>query len=304
MFAIVRHSKHHSLGTIGASASHTMRTRRTLNANPSGPAPEVWAGTEDPAADVRALLPEKRRKNAVLSLEYLVSASPEFFKEKTPDVWRSYLREQLEMLENYYGKENIASAVLHQDETSPHLAVQIVPLLNGKLNARELIGTREACSIIQDLAGDVGKSYGLSRGVKGSKAKHLDIRKWYETLEPKMQAAKEIIDKADKVLESHEKSRAELANERKTLHDAREMLSRWEEKLGKQYEFLDEILAVLPSDVQEKIGAVVERSQKQPERPATAVAPARPSTSASRVVNALGGGPGGGGSVLRRRGPK
>ena len=201
MQAIIRHEKHHSLGTLKAAASHTMRTRHTANADPNGPAPEVWVGSSDPAQDVARVLPEKRRKNAVLSLEYLVTASPEFFQNEPPEVWRRYLHDQLDMLRGYYGAQNVVSAVLHLDEKTPHLSVQVVPLVDGKLNARALVGTREACRTIQDLAGQVGEPYGVLRGKPRSTAKHQDVRHWYADLAPKVAAAEKTIERASKIEE-------------------------------------------------------------------------------------------------------
>ena len=184
MRVVVRHIKHKTLGTIGAAASHTMRKRPTPNADPSKPAPEVWVGSSSPADDVRAVLPERRRKNAVLALEYVLTASPEFFADAPQAEWRAYLRDQLAMLQEYYREENVVSAVLHLDEKTPHLAVLIVPLVDGKLNARSLIGTREACSIVQDMAGEAGKTFGLERGRRGSKARHQDVKDFYADIEP------------------------------------------------------------------------------------------------------------------------
>lgn len=187
MKVIVRHVKQKSLGTIAASSSHTMRRRPTPNADPFKPAPEVWIGSSSPADDVKAVLPEKRRKNAVLALEYVLTASPEFFATAPEAQWRSYLRDQLTMLQDYYRAPNVVSAVLHLDEKTPHLSVMIVPLVEGKLNARALVGTREACSIIQDMAGDVGSAHGLQRGQRGSKARHQDVKRFYAEIEPAAQ---------------------------------------------------------------------------------------------------------------------
>lgn len=187
MKVIVRHVKHHSLGTIAASSAHTMRRRPTPNADPAKPPPEVWAGSASPANDVKASLPAKRRKNAVLALEYVLTASPEFFATAPEQQWREYLRDQLTMLQDYYRAQNVVSAVLHLDEKTPHLAVMIVPLVDGKLNARALVGTREACSILQDMAGDVGREHGLERGRKGSKARHQDVQQFYAQIQPNAQ---------------------------------------------------------------------------------------------------------------------
>lgn len=214
MFTIIRHEKHSSLGTVGAAASHTMRTRPTANANPAGPAPEVWIGSHDPADDVRQLLPKRRRKNAVLALEYLVTASPEFFDLQPEKVWRKYLEDQLDMLGKYYGHRNIASAVLHLDEKTPHLAIQIVPLVDGKLNARALIGSRTACRIIQDMAGEVGAPYGLARGKPGSDATHEKVKQWYGELEQKIKNAQKLLEELDaRAQDLEQRARAQQARE-------------------------------------------------------------------------------------------
>lgn len=210
MKVIVRHTKHKTLGTIAASAAHTMRKRPTPNADAGKPAPEVWVGSSSPADDVRAMLPAKRRKNAVLALEYVLSASPEYFANASEAQWRQYLRDQLTMLQDYYRAQNVASAVLHLDEKTPHLAVMIVPLVDGKLNARALVGTREACSILQDMAGDVGREHGLERGKRGSKARHQDVQRFYADIEP---AARRVEAEAG----SLSTERAALATEKQRL---------------------------------------------------------------------------------------
>ena len=246
MHVIVRHEKHSSLGTIGAAASHTMRTRETPNARPGGPAPEVWLGSQDPLADVRQLLPKKRRKNAVLALEYLVTASPEFFEKQPKAVWKKYLEDQVEMLGKYYGHGNIASVVLHQDEKTPHLAIQIVPLVNGKLNARALIGTRTACAIIQDMAGEVGAAYGLERGKPGSKARHKDVDTWYGELEPK-------IKKARKLIEEMEKKACELDARERDLEQREAAVQAREQQVAEREAALASREAALTTVEQERV---------------------------------------------------
>lgn len=246
MFTIIRHEKHSSLGTVGAAASHTMRTRPTANANPAGPAPEVWIGSHDPADDVRQLLPKKRRKNAVLALEYLVTASPEFFELQPEKVWRKYLEDQLEMLGKYYGHKNVASAVLHLDEKTPHLAIQIVPLVDGKLNARALIGTRTACRIIQDMAGEVGAPYGLDRGKPGSDATHEKVKQWYGELEEK-------IKNAQKLIEEIEEKERELDARTQALEQRTRALQEREQRVAEREAALASRLAALTAVEQEQV---------------------------------------------------
>ena len=42
------------------------------------------------------------------------------------------------------------SAVVHKDETTPHMHVNFVPLKNGKLTAKEVIGNRKDLELMQD----------------------------------------------------------------------------------------------------------------------------------------------------------
>lgn len=239
MFVVLRHIKHHSMGTIGASSSHTMRTKPTPNAAPHGPAPEVWIGSDKPVDDVRVALPEKRRKNAVLALEYVVTASPEFFEKAPEKQWRSYLQDQVDMLKAYYGQENVVSAVLHLDEKTPHLAVQIVPLLDGKLNARAFVGGKQACRVLQDLAGEVGKPFGLRRGLAGSEAEHKDVKQWYAELAPAAGQARQVIASAAAQTKQIKAQLDDIEDQKAKLRIVRAQIKKQQEQLLIQQASLD-----------------------------------------------------------------
>jgi hypothetical protein len=83
-YAILRVEKVKMSGPRGlaAVAGHLARTRPTPNADP---AREVRALVGlDPEADVMALLPEKRRRDATVAVEFLLTASPEYFRPHDP----------------------------------------------------------------------------------------------------------------------------------------------------------------------------------------------------------------------------
>ena len=127
-------------------------------------------------------MPPKPRKNAVLAIEYLIGASPEWqgWHTKKQD---EYFKRALQFLENKHGKENIITSVVHMDETTPHMSVFVVPIdKKGKLNCRDFLGGREKLRNLQtDFAKKV-ESLGLERGVEGSKAEHNSIKKYYSTV--------------------------------------------------------------------------------------------------------------------------
>lgn len=163
---------------------HAFREQDTPNADPS----RTQGNTHIGAADVdealkrfNARLPEKVRKNAVLGVEYLMTASPEDMKGKSRQEQDAYFRDGLEWLKRRHGAENVIYAGIHRDETTPHLYAYVVPLdQQGKLNCRAFLGGAKALSEMQtDFAQKVGRQHGLQRGLEGSKARHTSIQQYY-----------------------------------------------------------------------------------------------------------------------------
>ena len=84
------------------------------------------------------------RKDSVLVVEALVTASPEFFKDKTNREIRAYFVYALKFLEGRQRPDTFLSAVVHMDEKTPHLHLCFVPLTpDGRLSAKEIIGNRK-----------------------------------------------------------------------------------------------------------------------------------------------------------------
>jgi hypothetical protein len=75
-----------------------------------------------------ARAPEKIRKNAVHALEYFVGASPEKMAVMSRTQQDAYFRKALDWFEERHGKDNVLSAVIHRDETTPHMQILVIPL--------------------------------------------------------------------------------------------------------------------------------------------------------------------------------
>lgn len=107
------------------------------------------------------------RSNSVVALDTLYTASPQFFDGKTQEQTEHFFKECLQFHQERFG--HIISAVIHYDETTPHLHVVSVPLTqDGRLSARDVIGNRAKMSRTQDMFYEqVGKVYGLDRGERG-----------------------------------------------------------------------------------------------------------------------------------------
>lgn len=104
------------------------------------------------------------RKDAVMAITGLYSASPDWFKGSTRCDMISYFEDCLKFHECHYGP--IISAVVHLDETTPHLHICSVPITpDGRLSAKELVGNRSNMTRLQTrFAIEVGRMYGLQRG--------------------------------------------------------------------------------------------------------------------------------------------
>lgn len=160
------------------SAKHTFREIPTPNANPARTHMNKSFGAQDATAvydGIKALLPIKRRKDAVLCIEYLVTASPEWFKAATSRQKNDYFKAAMRWLEERHGIANVVCINVQLDETTPHLAVYVVPITkDGRLSAKDFLGGRKILTDMQtDFAEKVGAPAGLQRGIEGSKAEHI-----------------------------------------------------------------------------------------------------------------------------------
>jgi hypothetical protein len=194
-FAIYRTAKLGSFGEIGGSLSHTYRTRPTPNADENkAHLNEHSLQTYNQCFEaIKNSIPEKRRKNAVLTIEHLITASPDWSGWNT-EKETEFFDKSLEFIKQKYGSENVIAHSIHRDETTPHLIVYVVPIdEKGGLNAKKWLGGRSKLSQTQtDFANEV-KNLGLERGLENSKARHKTIKQFYAEIEkptPKLKEKK------------------------------------------------------------------------------------------------------------------
>lgn len=229
-YQVIRVTKHSSMSAIKGSGMHKDRERDTPNADPSrtplnttegvGSSDELVKAVQARVdlATIRATGDDK----PVLAVEYLITASPEFFKENSPEKVDEYFEDAKKWLKAKHGADNVVSITRHNDETSPHLSAFVVPLVEREAGTRKrsvIVGknadgtpireTREFSKpaevslsakhyfggskhTLSELQTEFNKQvsgrYGLERGVVGSKAKHQSIKSWYAALERPVQA--------------------------------------------------------------------------------------------------------------------
>lgn len=188
-FVILRTSKIKTLGNMSGSLQHTFRERETPNADEHRRTQNQVVIGPDNSDDViqawKDAAPEKLRKNGVIGIEYLVTGSPEAMARMSRSEQDEYFAKAIHWLKTRHGTDNILSAVIHRDETTPHLTAMVMPKdSKGKMNARHFLGGRQKLREMQtDFAERVGKAHGLERGIEGSKARHQRVRSYYAALE-------------------------------------------------------------------------------------------------------------------------
>lgn len=176
---------------IGAASAHNLRTISTPNANPNVNN-LILRGSNTSPRDVVTAAQEKTkdltiRKNAVLGVEVLLSASPKYFREGREEHYGVYDADKLQAwraaMEPWIAKKfpHAVSIVLHLDEATPHYQILDIPLdeKTGRLNARGKYGGGGLLSKWQDEAAKVVEHLGIKRGLKGSKAEHTKVKQIY-----------------------------------------------------------------------------------------------------------------------------
>lgn len=175
------------MGSVAASMQHCYRERETHNADQERTPDNqhlVAKSTDEAMGKLRALLPEKRRKDAVLMVEYVMTASPEWFDKATPEQEKAFFQRSLQWLADKYGADRIVTASIHRDEATPHLSAFVVPLTQDKrLSAKEFIGSRDKMRADQTSYAGCVADLGLERGIEGSKATHQTIQQHYAAVE-------------------------------------------------------------------------------------------------------------------------
>ena len=120
------------------------------------------------------------RKDATVMTSTIVTSDKGFFDKLSLKEQRLFFEESYKFLKECYGEKNIVSAVVHMDETTPHMHLHFVPVNqeNGKLQARALMTPArinkihtEAPKYLQQ------KGFDVERG-KGKTEKNLDIHRF------------------------------------------------------------------------------------------------------------------------------
>lgn len=118
-------------------------------------------------------LPTKVRKDAVLMCSCVVTSDGGYFKKLSPKEQERFFAECTQFFVERYGEENIISAVVHMDESTPHLHLNLIPVIDGRLCGKRLFDRKALHNLQTELYEALGKKWNLQRGKEGGQAKHL-----------------------------------------------------------------------------------------------------------------------------------
>lgn len=78
-------------------------------------------------------------------VETLITASPDFINKLSEKEKREYFERATEFIKQEVGEDRIISAVVHMDESTPHMQL-VFCLINkdGKLSAKSILGNQKS----------------------------------------------------------------------------------------------------------------------------------------------------------------
>ena len=152
---LAMHITKHKNGTRGQQRHNERKEgqkHRNRNIDPTRTKDNVWLTPDDGKTfneRIESILEEnytgkrKVRSTAVRMCEITVQIGGDLAENGTEEEQVEALKQAFEELRDQYGEKNIVSAVIHVDETTPHLHFDFVPITpKGGLSAREVVGDR------------------------------------------------------------------------------------------------------------------------------------------------------------------
>jgi hypothetical protein len=244
-YGIMRFDKIKSSGDMAGIDIHNERKRDHSNSNPdidfgrshlNYHIPDDGHGQSGVNAKVDKFLKENYkgksaiRKDAVKICEGIFTSDAEFFAKLTPEQTREFFEDCYNWTAGLFGKDRIMNAVVHLDEKTPHMHLDLVPLTqDGRLCAKELLGGRKRLQELQDnFHESVGKKWGLDRGSRAD-LEHGESGRKHKTMI-------ELKDETQREVEKLKKEGADLSAQ---ISEKRALIEKGDEIIKKQNKTLE-----------------------------------------------------------------
>ncbi|MDM0455976.1 MobV family relaxase [Clostridium perfringens] len=284
--AIIRVAKIKNFNDLYRYQNHANREIDTPNANTELSHENfIMRGSNDVVHIVKDFMSEHNLKidgqgtknQSVLCTEMLITASPDFFKDKDGNIDKNLVErwayENDKWLKEQYGDNYLFSKV-HLDETTPHISIIIQPTKYHCRYKREVLAHKswfgkdvgKKYNKLRDLQENYPKAmqeagFDLGRGVEKSKAKHQDVKTFYGKVnnvkEAVTEAVAEVVQSNKSLLQDlHHKLENERKEKERILATAKEEVDKRNteikardkvlERLGEHYNIKDDIEKAIP----------------------------------------------------------
>ncbi len=188
-YAILRFAKK-KMGGVTAAYAHNERKKDAYKSNPDI---DVGRGQENYhlvlpkqtyRREVRRMIAAagcRTRKDSVVMVETLITASPEFMGALPQAEQREFFQRAFRFMQSKIGRGNIISAVVHMDERTPHMHLSFCPITpDKKLSAKVILGNQAQLSRWQsDYHAAMSKRWPeLERGISSMDTERKHIPLW------------------------------------------------------------------------------------------------------------------------------
>lgn len=274
--------KYKTVNSIKQFEIHNLRKREVKNADPERKyLNKILIGSENIVDDVKNhIYGIKLRSNANIAIDMVLTVNHKFFENLAPGELDKWIDWNIEFLKENF-EDNVISAILHMDELAPHIHICLCPRFYNEekkrfeLSSNKYFGSKEMLRNWQTKYSDhMHKRFSnLVRGVRGSKAKHIDIKTYYAILNKKMD------EKDSNSILAHAKNSYLLEKRVRMLentvmqiqndNDDKQLLKRVEqaEKKSKEYKEVTKAIikkyGIKEKDVVEIIDKIQERSNSK-----------------------------------------
>lgn len=185
-YAITRIKKHTTMASASYLINHHMRLVHVANADPSKKKNNVTLEKKDDLMGFLSEVPKGTKRNACRFVDVIFTAT-EFKDKRQLDEW---VKSTMTFARKEFGADNIALAVLHKDETTPHIHVIFKPVnpKTKKLGAGYWFDGRAKMQSYQDRYHKAVEPLGFERGDPAKRAHHKTIKEFYSGLEKSKKA--------------------------------------------------------------------------------------------------------------------
>ncbi|EFZ1855085.1 plasmid recombination enzyme family protein [Shigella flexneri] len=215
MYSIIRKQSHKKT-SIQAVHNHNMRKVIEENVNSKkSHLNEILIGTENTRSDIMDYIKTNdivvRNKDTVVFNEFVLTASPEFFfnnkdgSKKTRSEYESNLKDWVKTQVEFLEKENYGkcvNAVLHLDESTPHIHALILPIVDNKLNNKSFWRGKNSYGRLQDIYNSANSKFGLKRGEEKSKTlvNHTTLKDYRDLIRQDLDEEKQFFNELSKTI--------------------------------------------------------------------------------------------------------